>query len=381
MSHNEHTYKHLFDNSGHLTRDAMVRHLSGQFSKAEREAIEKHLQTCDMCADALEGLKMFRSSLAVERALEQIDDRIDQRDERKSIAPVWRRYAAAAVVLVVMGAGLWLVNDVMLTPADNMAMTREATKENNAKSKAGDTEMGNRQAESTAMTADSIDAAANEEVDVDNYSLELEEELIQVEELEVSQDRNEVAQVPSSGSGDSEFILPRNASSSSYGATNPIPEPNKPVSDDLTDLAPAKEEVTEAETENQNKVTVTGSSNSLGNRSDDRETEESDKSFILDEASETVSLKAQFPGGEQALTKYLEGFEKPESAQGIAGTIYVTFTVKGNGKIKQLEIERGLQDELDTALKKYLADMPNWQPATVNGEPVNEQVNLPIKIK
>lgn len=95
-----------------------------------------------------------------------------------------------------------------------------------------------------------------------------------------------------------------------------------------------------------------------------------------------VEEMPQFPGGEAELYKFLRKVQEyPQMAvdAGIQGTVYVTFEVDRDGKVKKPRVLRGLGGGLDEAAIRMVNKMPAWEPGKQRGEPVRVQYNLPIR--
>lgn len=91
---------------------------------------------------------------------------------------------------------------------------------------------------------------------------------------------------------------------------------------------------------------------------------------------------AEFPGGTEALYKYLsENLRYPSMArdQGIQGKVYVKFVVSSTGQISKIKVLRGIGGGCDEAAEVVVKDMPKWTPGEVAGEPVASYFTLPIK--
>lgn len=89
----------------------------------------------------------------------------------------------------------------------------------------------------------------------------------------------------------------------------------------------------------------------------------------------------EFPGGPDAMYKYLSANLKyPESAfeQGIQGKVYLSFIVTTKGEIKEVEVIRGVQSDLDKEAIRVVKSMPVWIPGKQDGVPVTVKFTLPI---
>jgi len=106
----------------------------------------------------------------------------------------------------------------------------------------------------------------------------------------------------------------------------------------------------------------------------------------LGETYDTAELMPTFPGGEQAMFKYLGDhlkYPKFSKKNGIQGTVYVYFIIDKHGMVRNAEIKRGPKDgeELNAEALRVIQEMPTWTPGSINGKPVNVQFTLPIKFK
>lgn len=89
-----------------------------------------------------------------------------------------------------------------------------------------------------------------------------------------------------------------------------------------------------------------------------------------------------FPGGEEALKKYLaENIEYPPMAEemGIEGVVTVEFKVKADGSIGDAKIVRMVDPDLEEEALRIVKSMPRWNPASKDGEPTDAWFSLPIK--
>ena len=105
-----------------------------------------------------------------------------------------------------------------------------------------------------------------------------------------------------------------------------------------------------------------------------------------EEPYEAVEEKPQFPGGEQAMYKWLyDHLEYPYSAQerGIQGTVWVRFVVSKTGKIERVETARGLDPVCDKEALRVVSSMPDWIPGRQNGRnvPVYYMVRIVYKMR
>ena len=101
-------------------------------------------------------------------------------------------------------------------------------------------------------------------------------------------------------------------------------------------------------------------------------------------ALEVAETNPEFPGGMEALYKYLaENIHYPEQAKkdGVQGRVFVRFVIEADGTVTGAEVLRGIGGGCDEEAVHVVKAMPKWKPGTVDGKPVRVQYNLPITFK
>ena len=98
-----------------------------------------------------------------------------------------------------------------------------------------------------------------------------------------------------------------------------------------------------------------------------------------------VETMPEFPGGQQALFKYLsENIKYPAIAQenGIQGRVICQFVVNKDGKIVDIEVVRSSGDSsLDKEAKRVIQSMPPWKAGKQRGKPVRVKYTLPVSFR
>lgn len=100
-----------------------------------------------------------------------------------------------------------------------------------------------------------------------------------------------------------------------------------------------------------------------------------------DEIFDFVEQMAEFPGGEDALMKYLgQNIKYPKAARehDIKGRVFVEFIVQKDGSIYGIKILRGIGYGCDEEVVRVVKAMPKWIPAKMNGKPVAMRYKLPV---
>lgn len=95
-----------------------------------------------------------------------------------------------------------------------------------------------------------------------------------------------------------------------------------------------------------------------------------------------VEESPQYPGGEEARQKFLaENLNYPQAAReaSIQGTVYVAFTVEKDGSITEPAILRGIGAGCDEEALRVIKKMPPWTPGKQRGKAVRVRLTLPVK--
>lgn len=102
---------------------------------------------------------------------------------------------------------------------------------------------------------------------------------------------------------------------------------------------------------------------------------------IEDEIFIVVEEDAEFPGGLEALGKYLaENIKYPQLAKenNITGRVFVSFVVEKDGRVGNIKILRDIGGGCGAEAVRVVKAMPKWKPGKQRGKPVRSQFNLPV---
>lgn len=102
-----------------------------------------------------------------------------------------------------------------------------------------------------------------------------------------------------------------------------------------------------------------------------------------EEIFQIVEEMPEFPGGQEALLKYLAQCPYPPIARenDIEGTVYIRFVIDKNGEVTNVEVARGADKILNEAALNHVKKMPAWKPGKQRGKPVKVQYVVPIRFK
>lgn len=105
-------------------------------------------------------------------------------------------------------------------------------------------------------------------------------------------------------------------------------------------------------------------------------------SAIEEEVFVVVEEEPEFPGGMEALYRYLaSNIKYPELAkkEKIQGTVYVSFVVEKDGSVTNIKVLRDIGAGCGEEAVRVVRQMPKWKPGRQRGQRVRVQYNLPIK--
>lgn len=94
-----------------------------------------------------------------------------------------------------------------------------------------------------------------------------------------------------------------------------------------------------------------------------------------------VEQVAEFPGGEEALYKYLkDNIVYPNIARqtGIEGKVYIRFVVERDGSISNVKVMRDIGGGCGEEAMRVVKSMPKWKPAKQQTRTVRSEFNLPV---
>jgi hypothetical protein len=100
--------------------------------------------------------------------------------------------------------------------------------------------------------------------------------------------------------------------------------------------------------------------------------------------SSVKEQKPQFPGGEEALARYIQdNIRYPVEALRVSadGIALVSFTVNINGDVRKPKVIKEIGWGIDEEVVRLVLNMPKWEPARQNGKPVTMEYALSIPFK
>jgi len=121
---------------------------------------------------------------------------------------------------------------------------------------------------------------------------------------------------------------------------------------------------------------------SVGQQKDERNGDKTDVSASEEEQIFVfVEQRPVFPGGDQALYKYLsQNIVYPQKARenGISGRVVISFVVEKDGTVSNAKVLHDIGGGCGEEGLRIVNSMPKWVPGKQGGKPVRCQFNLPI---
>ena len=350
------TVNTYFTVSGHLALEALGKYSSGDLQEKDRLKIKSHLETCEMCSDALEGIGSWVDKGKLENTIAEINSKLIEKHLRKkskskTIKPTEKffYYSAAASILVLFGVLFYLnfsAHKLAMDTADYVIdrnielptipvppVVKEGKKDVRVKIK------NQKQVQPDGEKLQHITVSFSEIGEEDFFD----------EELEISLDKSENPPEGNKGKTASDshegFLMDMIVISGNVAKSGPS--------------APAQFLQLNEETD--------------AGKNDDGEI-----IFTI------VECMPQFPGGEAGLRKYLQqNLTYPGKARkaGVEGKVYVSFVVNSAGKVADVKIVKGIGWGCDEKAVQVINNMPFWKPAIQQGRPVSVRFVVPVFFK
>ena len=104
---------------------------------------------------------------------------------------------------------------------------------------------------------------------------------------------------------------------------------------------------------------------------------------MIDEVYTIVEQMPEFPGGKEAMEKYIKDNikigETVSKWQADAwGRIFVNFIVEPDGSLTNVKVLQGICEPYDEEAVRVVKSMPNWKPGMQRGKPVRVSYTIPI---
>lgn len=100
--------------------------------------------------------------------------------------------------------------------------------------------------------------------------------------------------------------------------------------------------------------------------------------------AESVDFQPEFPGGDNAMIKYINKerrYPKEAYDAGIGGRVLCSFIVMPDGTLKNIEVVRGVEQSIDREALRIIQNMPPWKAGRIGKVAVPVYWILPIPFR
>ena len=407
MSSSKNTYG-LFNPSGCLTQDTLLRYTKAEVTNDELESIQMHLNNCEFCRDAVEGLASVQH---VDQLTENIDTlkndlkkKFDDRSPKQPAKTIQIRgriawIGAAASLIILIGFLYFLTDQVVIKQpqtAEEISIGNETVppmpKAKNQVNHQADDQSVETEEVSGMGSAKNVSEipgkektntleTANEDISLPKRNGKLTPMKIQKPQIS-SADTQILKQLAE----ESEAQMETATSEAAIASTQPVEYYlgevivyNQEFEGIYLDEAVVQDKaIRSAPKSAANSVMIKTESASSEKKSPNTQRNENEHFFTV------VDQMPQFPGGQEMLQRYLsENIQYPAKAArlDIQGTVVISFIVEKDGLITNAKIIRGIGGGCDEEALRVILSMPAWQPALKEGKPMQAIFSLPIKFR
>jgi len=338
-------YKNHINIHNHLTKSELIDYSNGVLGNQEMYRLELHLNECELCSDAVDGLE---EAANFEAAINKINATILPKS-RSAFAPTYINIAASIALIVVFGLSYWFITKPEINETIALNTPIKISEESNDP-------LFNKEPDSIVV----IDNNQNEEIAIEPEAIEADEEVIKIA---TTQANNEVKFEASSKQ--KSIIRQKEIEQS---------EPTLAVADDET---VALEEVISGPTDSNIILSETVQPIQGAARAEKKAS-----------AAPPTTLKDQKEpspiGGMAALKSYLEqNLVYPQQAidNNIKGTVVLIVSINSDGSINSIEVSKGLGFGCDAEAMRLISTGPKWTPKVENGKAKRANTQVKVKFK
>jgi hypothetical protein len=420
----------IFSETDCLSEQTLFDYIDKKLSAKESHVVERHLLSCELCSDAIEGLKILKDRSRISTIKSEINKRVSiPQRETKVISINYKIVLSIAASILLLIGGVFFFN--LLNNKSEMAALKQDEAVLPTPPPAITNEESEVASESVLQEApkESITEAAgqtsleNKKAYDKNRSLENEPFASQqaTTNNSVARDNDISSSVNTGAGGTPKKNVSENADVAladeelnEYGKDSrkaPAPEEKPTMPSTPTRAEKTLTEGAKADKYESDDALAKTSEKSIGYKKE--AVSKAKKSSVAEQAPASASSIAYAPQQEISATEdvvYSVSASKPEPIETLAEYIggqdsllsfiknkfnkqlinknptlakqlaEVKLTIDKKGKVTNPTITKGLNTELDKELVRVILLMPKWKPATINGEKVAKEITLPIQL-
>ncbi len=133
----------IFENTACISTNLMIDYLDGKLSEKEKNRVEVHITSCEMCRDEFEGLSLLEDRSKLPLIVAELDDKIDEKvvGSRKKI-PLFKNVYKIAAAIVILIASTWFLSIYVESSKNNLdeSMVSQAMEEKQEEAPLGEIE-------------------------------------------------------------------------------------------------------------------------------------------------------------------------------------------------------------------------------------------------
>lgn len=373
---NSELHKNIFSETECLSEQQMFDYIDGKLISAEEHAAEKHLVDCEICSDALEGLRMVQNRGVISATKQELKTIILNPEKKKSYYPY---YAIAASILVIFG--LWfMLNPTQEDISKNLAEVKPLNDSSQQIAETNTVVSENKNMDSTSQLASKtkkVELAMNER----KIDKKVKEDIVKfnttVSETEVAANDIDQAASGMALAKDEKAAKPvsENEAEPSIAAKSSRAEEDAVLRDD----AKESKEMAKQSAERIKK-------SSTRNAAPSAAPQESASLFKADTSRVVVPEKlAYYTEGASSLILFIKkNMAITKETEECFGTIYSSFLVKEDGSLSDIKILKEIPNCSllnKEAIKAIMLTSRKWIAAEINGTKVTSTYYLSIPFK
>ena len=422
----------LFTKSGCLTTEALKGYISDAFSDLEKNRVKNHLDSCELCSDALEGIRLLSDPSKIDSIVSEINENLKKtlastdKTKSKKFKIQTRLYyiAAAASVLILVGFYFYLQNYLSSeSDVHSISQVIDLDKKNIPPMPKAKSHKLYHQAEEQPKHAEKKEQLSQKEIpnEITNKT-EITEKVEINQPVQIAMDEEDMTYATPLKALRAPESIPESLASKEIDMDiDRISESEEYIAIDIVSTQPleyyiggvvvydkadehagptaysTKAGIMSGRASNHKKMDAipqmaeSESKKGKGIKQTDDLIVEEQSDFETEEevASENHFFSLgnevpQYPGGYGALIEYLNSnliYPKDARQHGLQGQIVLSFIIEESGKVSSANIIRGIGGGCDEEAIRVIELMPDWQPAFKEGSPVRILFNMPITFK
>ncbi|MFP4555715.1 MAG: TonB family protein [Bacteroidales bacterium] len=348
MSSKENKSKH----NSCIPHSTLIAYVQNELSGHERNAVERHLSICPMCADVLDGLSELDDPNEIYEVESDINNAIDKSIASKGARPFQFKtmlYAAASVALILAVSSL-VYYYISIMPSSPVLSDRLISEEEIIPL---DSSVIERPKEYTPELEPDHEAVSENEMEAKEKEIEL---------------RGRGRRTPKSASVKSTKKMEK-------------PQPSKPMKV-AESLSIVDDDINIEATFDTDKIGVAEKEQpsdyqlQSGAFIDEEEVIE-EEVFMVVEEMPTFIGSDKYKDFKEYISKNIK-YPEFAAESGVEGRVFVQFIVEPDGSVSNVEVVRGVDPELDKEAVRVVKNSPKWEPGKQRGIPVRVSFSFPV---